>query len=400
MSAVNVKTLRQFYDACHSTIPVRRALTEDVLRSRPPDADGVGHLHDVLDALTAIPEEPAGRRLVVDDTRAVHVDLGYEIEELRKDLLFLEEGDQALRDDFVRRHDDFDEQVQAGLEALGGQPYQAFITDRDGTVNNYCGRYASSVQSTYNAVFLTRFARAGAATSVVLTSAPLDNIGLADLAVQPPGAVIVAGSKGREYFDAAGERRRYPIDAAQQGRLDILNAELDRLLERPGNEAFTLIGSGLQHKFGQTTIARQDISGSVAADHSGRFLADIRDLVRSVDPDGSFFRIEDTGLDVEVLLTVDDADGATRDFDKGDGVRFLNDDVGLEMGGGACLVCGDTASDVPMLVAALELAPETRSVFVTRDDGLRRKVRDVLPETVFVTEPDMLVAILDGLSRR
>ena len=91
MSVAEVKTLRQFYNACHSTIPVRRALTDDVLGSRSPDPDGIAHLRSVLDALTAIPEEAAGRRLFVDDTRAVHVDLGYEIDELRKDLLFLGE---------------------------------------------------------------------------------------------------------------------------------------------------------------------------------------------------------------------------------------------------------------------------------------------------------------------
>ena len=52
-----------------------------------------------------------------------------------------------------------------------------------------------------------------------------------------------------------------------------------------------------------------------------------------------------------------------------------------------------------MLTATLELAPETRSVFVTRDDDLRGRVRDVLPDTVFVTEPDVLVAILGDLGR-
>lgn len=399
MSVVKIETLRQFYDACHSTIPVRRELTEDVLASRSPGSDGLRHLRDVLDALTAIPEDEAGRRLHLDETRSVHVDLGYEIEELRKDLVFLERGEEAFREDLERRHENFAAEVEVGLESLGGPSYRALLTDRDGTVNNYCGRYASSVQSTYNAVFLTRFARSRADTSVVLTSAPLDDIGLADLGVQPPGALVTAGSKGREYFTPGGERRRYPIDPEQQGRLDVLNTDLDRLLEQPGNETFTLIGSGLQHKFGQTTIARQDITGSVDADHSQRFLDQIRELVQAVDPEGSHFRIEDTGLDVEVLLTVGSADGATRDFDKGDGVRFLNDDLGMGMDRGPCLVCGDTGSDVPMLTATLELAPETRSVFVTRDEGLRQRVRGALPDAVFVTEPDALVAILDGLSR-
>ena len=62
-------------------------------------------------------------------------------------------------------------------------------------------------------------------------------------------------------------------------------------------------------------------------------------------------------------------------------------------------MCGDTGSDVPMFAASLELAPETRGVFVTRKDELRGTVKDVLPETHFVGEPDTLVAILNALAR-
>jgi hypothetical protein len=392
------ETLPQFYELMHSTIPVRRVLTEEILASRPASPEATGHLRAALAALEAIPEEPEGRRLTLEGSRAIHVDLRYEIEELKKDLVFLEHGEEALLEDLTRRHEGFREELQGGVGALGGLSFQAFVTDRDGTVNNYCGRYASSVQSTYNAVFLTRFARARAEGSVVLTSAPLDAIGLADMAVTPPGALISAGSKGREYFDAEGQRHQYPIEPEKQERLDALNARLDGLLKTPGHEIFTLIGSGLQHKFGQTTIARQDIAGSVPTEKSERFMEEVRQLVRSVDPEGSFFRIEDTGLDLEILLTVDDeAGGAKRDFDKGDGVRFLNEDLRLQMDRGACLVCGDTGSDIPMLATSLELARETRAVFVTRKDDLRQKVKDVLPETLFVGEPDTLVAILNAL---
>jgi hypothetical protein len=394
-----VETLPQFYELMYTTIPVRRALTEEILGSRPASPEAVGRLREALSGLQAIPEEPAGRRLALDGGRSIHIDLSYEIEGLKKDLHFLEQGEPALLADFAEHRAGFREEVAAGVDALGGLSFQAFVTDRDGTVNNYCGRYSSSVQSVYNAVFLTRFARARARGSVILTSAPLDAIGLADMAVSPPGALICAGSKGREYFDAEGRRRQYPIEPAKQEKLDALNRELDHLLKAPGNEVFTLIGSGLQHKFGQTTIARQDITGSIPAEESERFLGDVVRLVRSVDPEEAFFRIEDTSLDIELLLTVDDESGGrTRDFDKGDGVRFLNEDLELGMDRGPCLVCGDTGSDVPMLKASLELAPETRAVFVTEDEELRRNVTDALPETLFVGEPDTLVTILNAVA--
>jgi hypothetical protein len=80
-------------------------------------------------------------------------------------------------------------------------------------------------------------------------------------------------------------------------------------------------------------------------------------------------------------------------------VRFLDADLGLEMDRGPCLVCGDTGSDVPMLQASLERASATKAVFVTGDDALRRQVRGLVPEAVFVREPDSLVAALNGVSR-
>jgi len=395
-----VETLPQFYELMYTTIPVRRVLTEEMLASRLAPPRAVARLREILDALEAIPDGPGGRQLVLEKGRPIHVDLGYEIEELKKDLVFLGHGEETLLDDLDERHDGFREDLQAGVAALGDTVFQAFVTDRDGTINNYCGRYASSVQSVYNAAFLTRFARARARQSVILTSAPLDDIGLADLTVTPPGAFTCTGSKGREYFDHKHRRRQYPIEGTQQKRLDLLNDRLDELLAEPGHKVFTLIGSGLQHKFGQTTIARQDIAGSVPAERSERFGEVVRRLVRSVDPEDVFFRIEDTGLDIEVLLTVGDGEGgATRDFDKGDGVRFLNTDLRLEMDRGPCLVCGDTGSDLPMLRASLDLAPETKAIFVTREEELRRRVQGLLPEAVFVNEPDALVAALNAVSR-
>jgi hypothetical protein len=395
---MTVETLVQFHDLMASTIPPRRRLVEDVLASRELDPGMVARLRESLAALEAIPEEPKGRRLGLDAGGVVHVDLDYEIGELKKDLLFLDEGEEALLDHLARLHPAFGEEVDEGVQALGDVHYQAFVTDRDGTVNNYCGRYVTSVQSVYNAVFLTRFVRARARKAVIVTSAPLDDIGLADIAVAPQGVFTYAGSKGREYLDPAGVRKQYPVAPEKQRKLDLLNERLDNLLETPGHEPFTLIGSGLQHKFGQTTIARQDIAGSIPEQRSEAFLEEVRELVGDVDPGSELFRIEDTGLDIEILLTVDEEGGA-RDFDKGDGLRFLNEDLPLDMGAGTCLVCGDTPSDVPLLEASLDLAPETLAAFVTRKSDLRERVRDALPGTVLLSEPDVLVATLNAVAR-
>ncbi|WP_420452563.1 trehalose 6-phosphate synthase [Ilumatobacter sp.] len=401
MPTPEVETLREFYSAMHGTIEVRRRLVTDVVEGRPPDPEGVGHLRVVRDALRAIPCTPDGRRLARSDGRSIHVDLAYELDELDKDLAFLAHGDEAVLDLLRERRPDADDERSELVAALDDVDLRTFVTDRDGTVNNYCGRYASSVQSVWNAVFLTRFERSRVERALVLTSAPLDDIGIADLTVTAPGTFVVAGSKGREYVDEAGRRRRYPIDDDRQRRLDELNDGLDDLLGRPGRSVFTLIGSGRQHKFGQTTIAYQDVTDSVPDDRAAEFREEVTSLVREIDPDRSYFRIEDTGLDLELVLTVDDtSDGPSRDFDKGDGLRFLDADIPLGMDRGASLVCGDTASDETMMIASAELAPQVRTVYVTANRQRRAEVSAAVGDTLFASEPDVLVAALNDLAGR
>jgi hypothetical protein len=38
--------------------------------------------------------------------------------------------------------------------------------------------------------------------------------------------------------------------------------------------------------------------------------------VRELDPDDRYFRIEDTGLDVEIILTIESGEGGARDLIK------------------------------------------------------------------------------------
>jgi hypothetical protein len=288
------------------------------------------------------------------------------------------------------------------MEYLHAVHFRNLISDRDGTVNNYCGRYLSAIQSAYNAVFLTRFARGCTDNAVVLTSASLEGGGLRDVNCAPEEAFIYAGSKGREYCRHGRSRGSKRLPWAQRVALRKLNGRLAAVLDRPEYRKFSLIGSGFQRKFGQTTIARQDIGLSVPPEESLRFLAAIEMLVADIDPRRGFFRIEDTGRDIEIMLTVGSSGegGGVRDFDKGDGVRFLDRKLRLGIGTGPNLVCGDTMSDVPVVEACAGANGGTRVVFVTRDDTLKHKVWAAVPEALVVDEPDTLVAVLDGVAKR
>lgn len=394
------RTVAEFYSCMMKTRDIRRRITHAICSSNDflcEDLEGLRRAHS---ALRSLPEEDGRFVLVLEDQRTISLDLGYEISELEKDIFYLSHSEEEFLSFLEGREPLLKDDVSSCLAALESVPFKNFITDRDGTVNNYCGRYSSSIQSVYNAVFLTRFARTSADHSVVLTSAPLDNIGLVDLCVNPPGVFMYAGSKGREYFTSDQQRRQFPIESYKQGKLDELNAQLRELVKDPQYEKYSLIGSGLQFKFGQTTIARQDISHSIPEEESLAFLRLIDSRVAGIDPKHELFRIEDTGKDIEIILTLeaDDTGATCKDFDKGDGIAFLNHDSGLNMEEGASLICGDTASDIPMVSASLSLSRETHAVFVTTDILLREKVSQVCPDAVFVSSPDALVIALCKLA--
>lgn len=52
----------------------------------------------------------------------------------------------------------------------------------------------------------------------------------------------------------------------------------------------------------QIAIARQDINGSIPEPKSEKFLGLIKNVVTDLDPTHENFRIEDTGLDIEIIL--------------------------------------------------------------------------------------------------
>ncbi|MFW5849979.1 MAG: trehalose 6-phosphate synthase [Spirochaetota bacterium] len=367
-------------------------------------------------ALSAIDELPGGTldKKLEAGGRETIVTLDYERGELEKDIFFLDHADDEFEAYLAERHDSahqhapshdpdrpaFSREVSDALDFLrdflGRASAVRFITDRDGTVNNYCGRYRSSHQSIWNAVYLSRFARAATADSVILTSAPLMSVGLLDLTAMPAGTTHYAGSKGREYYTRAGTKGAMEIKEEQAERLKELNRRIDALVARDEYRTFGVIGSGVQHKFGQTTVGRQDIHESIPADVSRSFLEEVRSTVHSLDPNGSVFGIEDTGKDIEITLTADDG----HEFTKGDGIAFVNAELDLGLRRGPNLICGDTSSDAPMVEKAVELgaASSTAAVFVTQDDALRERVRNVVPRAHFVTEPDALVLALHRLA--
>lgn len=391
-----MQTLEDFYRFMDELATVRRTVTAHFVQHTETPV----HTESLAKALQAIDELPTngeGTQLEAAG-REITVTLDYERTELLKDIAFLEQtgrpgeaerGSDAFLSDF---NNDFENRVGNAVDFLSKRHFETFVSDRDGTVNNYCGRYRSSHQSIYNAYYLSRFATSAVSHPVLLTSAPLQNHGLIDLSAMPERTIHYAGSKGREYRSKNGVAGRMAIPHEQQEALAELNRRIGDLLAQDEYRVFGLIGSAVQYKFGQTTVSRQDIHGSIPRERSDAFLETVTTVVRDLDPDGTVFQIEDTGLDIEIMLTVE----GSKDFDKGDGIRFLDDELAIGLSAGSTLICGDTSSDVPMVEAAVDLAghENVATLFVTEDADLRDRVRETGADCAFVTAPDILVAAL------
>lgn len=393
-----VDTLKALYRLMARTRDVRADIVHRLLTSQVVGNDQVDDLKNALDSLEDGLANGYRARLRIDLSKTIDVDLGYEVKELRKDLYYLENGEDQFSAYLERQHPDFASYLKTGVSKMKEMRFNCFITDRDGTTNNYCGRYATSTQSIYNALFLTRFAQKAVSNPIMITSAPLKNIGVVDVSTMPAKTFILAASKGREFIDLAGVEKRFPIDSQKQDLINRLGSKLNVLVQNSDYEKFSLIGSGLQVKFGQITIARQDINGSIAGQASQAFLALIESMVKELDPGEENFRIEDTGLDIEIILTISDEKAGLKDFDKADGIKYLASELKLNMSAGPHLVCGDTPSDLPMLEAAMEKSKDTHAIFVTRKTDLAERVKAICPNALTVPEPDMLVAILNQLA--
>jgi len=389
-----IETLAQLFAAMEATQAIRTTAVREILDGRTPDPAHAAHLERVLAALS--PSDGGGmtKRLLLPDGRTIAVDLSQERKELEKDLVFLGSGEQALMRHLAREIDGFDDHLEAGRRFLGDRRFNCFFTDRDGTVQSYHGRYATAVQSANSAVFLCRFAMSRTTWPIMLTSAPLRGPGILDVSAIPPGIFAYGASKGREYLDRAGNRGTLPIPPRKKELLSALNKRLLALVHRPENEVFTLIGSGLQCKFGQTTLARQDMDGSIPGDRSLELAAAVRELAAGLDPAGEHLRIEDTGLDLEIILTIEDETLGVKDFDKGDAVAYLDRSLGLGIENGPHLACGDTPADIPMALAASARGAETLAIFVGCDGTVRDMTREKLPQALFLPTPDVLTALL------
>jgi hypothetical protein len=382
----------EFYRKMSQLKALRQHILSDILASKTISNSQIEQLHAVKLKLNSIPKQSDLFLLKTESDSVVKIELDYELEELKKDEMFLSNSYEGLGSCLSAKDKKFDSEIEQGLNFLNSINFDFFFTDRDGTVNNYCGRYLSSVQGISNALILHGFSKVIKEHSIIITAAPLQNGGLVDVSIQPQDDFILAASKAREYYDYKGNYNSLPIESDKQVILDKLYLKLKTLLSQKEYLVFNYIGSGLQQKFGEITLARQDKNNSITEEQSLHFKDKVVECIKEVDPKDEFLALDDTGKDLEINLTIDGK--KANEFNKGYGLKFVVNSLDLNLPNKKVLICGDTFSDIPMLTAAKELEADVYTIFVTEDNELKTKVKHICSNSFFVSSPDTLVFLL------
>uniref|UniRef100_I2Q499 Uncharacterized protein n=1 Tax=Desulfovibrio sp. U5L TaxID=596152 RepID=I2Q499_9BACT len=390
-----LETLDAFAALMAETATLRREAATAVLAGRPVPLDVQADLargHAILDEAM---DRDGRAELDCGDDQSLRLDLSEETRQLENDVLYLEEGRDALLKHLARRHHGFRDALRQGLREVSGPAVGLLLCDCDAVLRAPGQRFVTAVQPAWNAVALSRYATARARRPILWSEAPLAGPGIADLATVPPRAFAYAASLGRQIVDATGKESASPLSLQKSSLLESINARLAMLLADPSWRAFAYVGSGLQFRRGETIVARQDVLGTIGQDASLDLLEHVHNIVDAVDPEREHFRVEDDGLDVAVTPTATHQE-VSHEFSPAEGLRALDAALSLDLGQGPHLVCCGGPSGLALLEALAGLAADLRCVFVTDRADLGPRAREICKKTAVVSHPDLAAALLSA----
>ena len=151
-----ITTIKDFYQEMNSLKKTRELILNLLIQDKKPPKKLIDSLNSHLKRLKSIKKEN-GNFILVSNQINLSFKLYYEISELEKDIIFLKKGEKALLEYFKKIHKNFKKQSQKLINYIKNQKIDLLITDRDGTINNYCETYLSSIQSVYNAFIIYIF---------------------------------------------------------------------------------------------------------------------------------------------------------------------------------------------------------------------------------------------------
>ncbi|WP_428561834.1 MAG: hypothetical protein ACP59X_19845 [Solidesulfovibrio sp. DCME] len=387
--------LEDFSALVRETAVLRRQAAGAILAGRPVPPGLAADLGRVRDALDAAIERDERLVLELGDEQLLHLEMDEERAQLENDIVYLEEGREALLKHLAKRHHGFRDAVRRALRELAPPSVNLLVCQAGALFRAPGQRRLTAVQPAWNAVALGRFAAARAKRPVLWSAGPLSGPGLADLCAVPPQEFTLAASMGRQIVDTTGRESAWPLPLAQASLLESINARLAMLLAEPDWRGFAYVGSGLQFRRGETVIARQDGRDSLDEDASLALLEHVHDIVDAVDPERDHFRVEDDGRDVTVSPTAPGGETSWA-FSPDEGLRALADSLACDLGQGPHLACCGGPAGLELLEALVAHTRDVRCLFVTDREELGRKARELCPTTTVVAHPDIAAAIFSA----
>ncbi|CDW52752.1 hypothetical protein TTRE_0000101401 [Trichuris trichiura] len=403
-----------FYALMYRLCQCRRSIVASLLKGDSVGEELVTCLEEVKNKIIARIDSGFVVTLTTDSGRAMRLNVRDELLGMEKDMFFtlcMKSGSNGpkvfvdcLADYHPKSAETFHEEVaftEAMLKQIMSLGLGIFITDWDGTMKTYCSNYRTSVQPAYSAYWLAIFAKFCSSLCAVLTAGPLGDFGILNLIAVPveDANVIFGGSWGREWL--IHNRRCVDKTAIPENGEENLNKLTQLLLkainDRTDFHRFLMTGSGFQRKVDRLTIGLQTVSGEVTDQESKTFLDAVMQAVKTVDPDDTIFYVRHEKLDVEVVLK-----SVQGGWTKGDGFRFLLKETGKSLATEVVWICGDTASDLPMLDFALQVNPKnTYATFVNPPDEVRSKIAaNMAPDHYTIVGcPEVLHAAMEGIMR-
>lgn len=372
----------------------RRQAASAILAGRPIPAACVASLAKARDVLDDAVDRDGLTDLLLGEDQSLHLNLSEETTQLENDVLYLEEGREALFKHLAKHRHGFRDAVRRALRELAPVSVRLLLCQAGALLRAPGQCRATAVQPAWNAVALGRFAAARAESAVLWSAAPLSGPGLADACTLPRQAFALAASMGRQIVDATGREHACPLPLDQAARLESFNARLAMLLADPDWLAFAYIGSGLQFRRGETVVARQDCRVSVDEEASLALLEHIHNIVDAVDPEREHFRVEDDGHDVRISPTAGGQPG--QDFSPHEGLDLVASALSLDLNQGPHLLCCGGASGLELLEALSAHTTAVRCLFVTDREDHGRKARELCPQTAVVEHPDIAAAVFSA----
>ncbi|MHC1791742.1 hypothetical protein [Solidesulfovibrio sp.] len=378
----------------HSAV-FRREAAAAVLAGRPVPPDIPAHLaQDLADLRKA-----AGRDQIAELTRgddiALRLDLAEELIQLENDVAYLEDGREALLKRLGKYRHGLRDAIRKSLKIIAGENVNTLLCDCDALFRAPNQRVRTAVQPAWNAVAACRYAMARSRRPVLWSEAPLADPGIIDRATVPGRTFAYAASLGRQWQDPDGNQGQARLSTEKADLLEAINTRLAALMADPAWLAFTYVGTGLQFRRGETSIARQDAAASVEEDDSLALLEHIHDVVDAVDPERLHFRVGDDGRDVTITPTAASRD-LWNDFSPAEGLRNLDAALGLNLAQGPHLVCCAGLQGVALLTALAQHTTDLRAILVTDRDDVARRAAEICPRTAIVRHPDTVAAVLSA----